>query len=383
MLAVQSTNALDELPLRAQLAYAARCARRVINLFRLPSNHPEFARCCKSLGGAIRLAESFAAGIDVDAEELAQVEGGALCAVTASSEMQPSNERAAYAANSAYAAFCAVKAAVASQGAGSSGGETERFAQAVMLARDAAIAADDSVARIARADWELLGRMQLGRFPDFGEAVDPAENGALGPLFKDLSRGGADGNKAKLLTAGRRVPAEMAGTSLPGLRAEQLAEIEGLRKQFDADRKQFQADRAAFDAEKQALQMQLFKELAKLDRERQKLQCNQQAIEHQSANSESHETQLASQRARLETREHELAAHCAAVETREHELQVRQAELESREEELTSHLAGIEALAIQLEAEKNATRAAFESLGEERREFLEERLRWVTTSTKS
>src|SRR5579863_8722706 len=76
MLAVQPSNALNELPLRAQVAFASRCARRVINLFRLQSNHPDLALCCKSLGMAIRLAESFAAGDDVDADDLATAEKG-------------------------------------------------------------------------------------------------------------------------------------------------------------------------------------------------------------------------------------------------------------------------------------------------------------------
>jgi len=392
MLAAESTTASDVPPLRAQLAFAARCARRVINLFRLPFNHPEFARSCRSLGAAIRLAESFAVGDEIDADELAQAEAGALRAVTASSEMQPPNERAAYAANAAYAALCAVKAAFDSESGSSPAERGEQVVQAVKIARDAAIAADDNVARSARLDWELLGQMPLGHFPDFGEPVDAGESGSLGPLFQDLSRGSpstatdsAHRGKSSPSAAGstgRHQSAELTAIPGTGARAQQLVEFEGLRKQIEADRRQVQVDRAAFDAEKQSLQMQLLKELANLDRERQKLHNDQQTIEGQFANSESLKSQFESRRADLETREHELAAHCGAVDSREQELQAREAELESREEEFGAQLAEIEMRAAQLEAEKNATRAAFESLEEERREFLEQRLRWTTTQPK-
>lgn len=394
MLAVQSPNALNELPLRAQLAFATRCARRVINLFRLQTNHPDLALCCKSLGTAMRLAESFAAGDEVDADELATAEYGALRAVTASSEMRPPNERAAYAANTVYAVLCAVKAAIEIQSCESPAAEADRVAEATMIARDAAIAADDSVARSARLDWELLDRMCLGRFPDFGEPVDPGETGVLGPLFQDLSRGlgsnsqptigcAPDRNKSNLsATGGARPykPTELGGTLPTSARAEQIAEFDALRKQIEADRCRFQADRAAFDAEKQALQMQLFQELAKLDHERQAFQNDQNQVVRQIESQESYETEIASRQGALAVREQELAARSMCIDSRENDLQARHAELESREDEFTSHVAEIEIREAQLEAEKNATRAAFESLREERREFLEERLRWMTAS---
>lgn len=396
MLAVQSSNALNDLPLRAQLAFAARCARRVINRFRLQTNHPDLALCCKSLGAAIRLAESFAAGDEVDADDLATAEEGTLRAVVASSEMRPANDAAAYAANATYAALCAVKAALEIEQGDSPGTAAERVTEAVLIARDAAIAADDNVARSARLDVELLHQTSLGHFPDFGEPVDCGETGLLGPLFQDFSRGmgsdaqskmggAADRNKSTLGAAGgarSRQPAELGANPASGARAEQSAELDALRKQVEADRRKFQADRTAFDAEKQALQMQLFQELARLDHERQALQNDQNRIVRQCQTTESHATELASQHAALEAQEQSLMARSTAVDAREHELQARHAELESREGGVTSHLAELELREIQLEAEKNATRAAFEALREERREFLEQRLRWMTASVR-
>ncbi|HEY2250272.1 MAG TPA: hypothetical protein VGH74_04390 [Planctomycetaceae bacterium] len=397
MLALQSSNALNDLPLRAQLAFAARCARRVINRFRLQTNHPDLALCCKSLGAAIRLAESFAAGDEVDADDLAAAEEGTLRAVVASSEMRPANDAAAYAANATYAALCAVKAALEIQDGQSPGAQADRVAEAVMIARDAAVAADDNVARPARLDAELLNQTSLGHFPDFGEPVDCGETGILGPLFQDFSRGmgseaqsamGGAAGRNKLNSAaagGARIgqPAELGGNPASGARAGQSAEIDGLRKQIEADRRRFQTDRAAFDAEKQALQLQLFQELAKLDHERQSLQNDQNRMVREFQTTESHETELASRHTALEAREQELVARSTAVEAREHELQARHSELESREDGVASHLADLEIREIQLEAEKNATRAAFESLREERREFLEQRLRWMTASMRS
>src|SRR5262249_16082951 len=72
-------------------------------------------------------------------------------------------------------------------------------AEAAAIARDAAISADEKVARAAQLDWEMLHRMFLGKFPDFGEPVDAADGGMLGPLFAD---GAAPRQPAALESAG-------------------------------------------------------------------------------------------------------------------------------------------------------------------------------------
>ena len=53
---------LKKLPLRAIVALAARCARRVEHLALLPEDHPESERCRAAVASAIRLAEDFAKG---------------------------------------------------------------------------------------------------------------------------------------------------------------------------------------------------------------------------------------------------------------------------------------------------------------------------------
>ena len=366
MLAVKSSNKSNDLPLFAQLAFAVRCARRVVNLFRLQSNHPELATCCKSLGTAIRLTESFAAGNDVDANELAMAEAGTLRAVVAASEMHPPNERSASAANAAYAALCAVKAALETRGCKSPAEGADRVAEAAKIARDSANSANENVERSARLDWEMLHRMCVGHFPDFGEPIDASENGLLGPLFQDFSRGvpsnsqpttgGAeDRNKFDPVATGRaqsRKYTELAGTTPTSAWAKQIAQTDGLHKQIEADRLLLQADRAAFDAANQVLQMQL--EGQKSEFERQRLTAEQRAAE------------LAAAQEELDDREMQFAKRHAAHEE----------ELRRQEQELTSSR-------LELEAERNVTHATFDSLEEERREFLEQRLSWNPASPRS
>src|SRR5271155_2183954 len=55
-----STEDLKKLPLRAIVALAARCARRVESLSLLPDGHPDMDRCRTAVDGAMRLAEDFA-----------------------------------------------------------------------------------------------------------------------------------------------------------------------------------------------------------------------------------------------------------------------------------------------------------------------------------
>ena len=60
-----STEDLKKLPLRAIVALAARCDRRVGSLSLLPDGHEDRDRCRTAIGGAIRLAEDFGEGLTV------------------------------------------------------------------------------------------------------------------------------------------------------------------------------------------------------------------------------------------------------------------------------------------------------------------------------
>src|SRR5215831_18404899 len=97
----ESPTDLKQLPLYALLAYASRCARRVAGLFHLDANHAEAQSCLSAIDAAVNITQALAAAED-----------GTVRAVIVASELQPPDERAAYAANSAYAAICAAKAAL-------------------------------------------------------------------------------------------------------------------------------------------------------------------------------------------------------------------------------------------------------------------------------
>lgn len=309
MLAVTSSNKSKELPLFAQLAFAARCARRVVNLFRLRTNHPELAACCKSLGTAVRLTELFAAGNDVDANELALAEAGIERAVAAANEMQPPNDRSAAAAKSASAALCAVRAALDALGGESAAEAPVRVAMAAKNARDSANAADENLARSARNDWEKLHQMSLGNFPDFGEPIDPGENGLLGALFQDFSRGAP------------------STTAIAGVADE---------------RHKFNSGTTGWARSGRPTELGAAPPTS----------AWAEQIERRAA-------ELTARQEELDGREQQLAQQQAALDE----------ELRRQQQELTNSR-------IELEAEKNATRAAFDALENERRVFLEERLGW-------
>jgi hypothetical protein len=317
MLAVTSSNKSKELPLFAQLAFAARCARRVVNLFRLQINHPDLAACCKSLGTAVRLAEQSAAGTDVDADELALAEAGILRAVAAATEMQPPNDRSASAAKSVYAALCAVRAALDAKAGDSAAEAAVRVAMAAKIARDSASIADENLARSARNDWEKLHQLSLGQFPEFGEPIEAGENGRLGPLFQDFSRG------APSTTATERADGKQQSNSATATAGWARS---GRPTELGAT-----SPRNAWAGE----------------------------IERRAA-------ELTARQEELDDRELHLAQQQAALDE----------ELHRQQQDLASSR-------LALEAEKSATRAAFDALHEERREFLEQRLGWNSDSPRA
>jgi hypothetical protein len=117
---------LKKLPLRAIVALSARCARRVEHLAVPEDDDPETQRCRAAVSNAIRLTENVASGSPC-----------------------PSPESAAFTA-----AFEAV----------------------------AAIGHSDSFITAAIDDYEKLLRLELGKYPEAGEPVDPSSKGQLGSL---------------------------------------------------------------------------------------------------------------------------------------------------------------------------------------------------------
>src|SRR5205823_7648342 len=94
-----------ELPLRASVAFAARCARRIEPFAQLPQGNPQRESRREAIEAALRMAESFARGTDAPPDEsvVAAVDairdvGGELAAVAAASAIA----QAAHAAASAW-----------------------------------------------------------------------------------------------------------------------------------------------------------------------------------------------------------------------------------------------------------------------------------------
>ncbi len=187
--AVETATDLKQLPLRALVAYAARCARRVQAEYAPDPANGESAACIEAIENAIRIAEQVASDEEPDADLFAQAEEAAVKAMILVSGEENGNSSAAYAANAAYAAIDAA-AAVRSVADGEDlNAVGDKVADAAAIAFDAAAAIRDDVPRAARLDWEMLHRMHLGKFPAVGEKVNPAESGILGPLFRKGAAG--------------------------------------------------------------------------------------------------------------------------------------------------------------------------------------------------
>jgi hypothetical protein len=190
---------LRKLPLRAITAFAARCARRVEHLTFLTDDHPNDERCRAAIRDAIGVAEDFARGSSTasSASIIRQVEA---IRTTASGEFI--REQAITAAVHAARAACLGLDAIGIQSEArrphllSSETEADVFARLVGLTADltaltaltSAVDAADAIGysnefliAVAR-DYDALLGLNLGRYPQAGDAVDSSQHGPLGLL---------------------------------------------------------------------------------------------------------------------------------------------------------------------------------------------------------
>ena len=193
-----STEDLKKLPLRAIVALAARCARRVEYLSLLPDGHPDMDRCRSAIDGAIRLAEDFARGSPC----------GAVRSVIREVEACRAIAQGDYVRETAVAAVVwtahAAAAAMESLGLRDEPEEVNvmgtrqpnPFPQlanvaADLAARDAFTAAVDAAGAAGHADkftkaavedYQALLRLGLGSYPEAGQPIDPSPAGPLGEL---------------------------------------------------------------------------------------------------------------------------------------------------------------------------------------------------------
>ncbi len=185
MVELPNAERLKQLPLRALVAYAVRCAMRVQLLFLKWQDNQQGADgppagMAEAVEEAIKLATRFAADEgEYDVNRGQELEETVIEAVM---RAKGGHRGAAFAANAAYAALNAANLA---SGVGSGinrRSQAEKVVLAVITAADAAAAAHEPVIQAALDDWHTMQLMRFGQFPELGSAVDPRPHGKLGPL---------------------------------------------------------------------------------------------------------------------------------------------------------------------------------------------------------
>ncbi len=188
-------NTLKMLPLRALVAFAARCAQRVSPYFYLPSGHfePQTAEEAVRQAGSISL--DFVNGSLLDPRVAHATEEAVVRALLAVSEGESPDTKAALSCNAAYAAINATVIAMDSVKAPSRATEGSKVIAAAVTALEAALVVDLDIRHKVIRDFQILNRLSLGRFPDWGRGFDASEKGTLGPL--ELTRDALNAPKAR------------------------------------------------------------------------------------------------------------------------------------------------------------------------------------------
>ncbi len=188
---------LKKLPLRAIVALAAHCARRVERQAHLPDDHPQKERCCKAVAGAIGLAEDFANGLLCSSVE-SVVEEVEACRKFVADHFERDNAvgAAILAAHAAETARRWIEMRAERGGSNFFGSAAPSpfphlaDVTAELAAADAFLAAFEAVGVEGHADafvtaavedYEKLLRLDLGSFPDAGRPLDLSSKGPLGP----------------------------------------------------------------------------------------------------------------------------------------------------------------------------------------------------------
>jgi hypothetical protein len=191
---------LKKLPLRAIVAFAARCARRVESISQFPAEHPQREARRVAIDNAIRLAEEISQGLS-----FASVEP-VVRALDASRSISGGGVACECAAGAAAAAARTAATVWLVLNPGESDRDADRWTRtpearsymsrlandtAEIVAMDAFTAAveaaaaaaySDNFMRGAIRDYERLLGLTLGTYPQGGRPIDPSPEGPLGPL---------------------------------------------------------------------------------------------------------------------------------------------------------------------------------------------------------
>jgi hypothetical protein len=190
---------LKALPLRAIVAFAARCARRVEPLAQLPEGDPQRESRRGAVAAALKMAEEFAKGTDAPPDE------SVVAAIDASQDPGAGPAGAAAASAVAQAAHAAASAwhagpqlaeertppgehtTEARKSLGALAHVTADLAamNAFTAAANACVSVgyrNEDFVSSALSDYNTLVHLKLGRYPEPGAPVDPSPGGPLGPL---------------------------------------------------------------------------------------------------------------------------------------------------------------------------------------------------------
>ena len=191
---------LKKLPIRAIVAFAARCARRVEDLSQLPEGHPERASRRAAIDAAIRMAEEVSRGSAcTSVEPVVQAVDASCSAAGGGFGCERAAAAVAAAARAAATALLTLNPGESDQGANRWTNTAEARSFLSRLANDtadlaaldaftAAVEAADAVGRDdafiggAVRDYERLLGLRLGSYPQAGQPIDPSPDGPLGPL---------------------------------------------------------------------------------------------------------------------------------------------------------------------------------------------------------
>ncbi len=190
---------LKTLPLRAIVALAVRCARRVERLASLPDGHPDAASVKAAADEALRVAETFARGEPCPSAEQA-VEAIEAVHDAASGEIIRENAYASI-VRAIHAAATAARAVAEEHEPGErllmGGHGNPRLASVAGISADLAamgaftaalnaaeaVGSTDEFTRWAAEDFRKLQKLKLGEYPEAGDPIDPSPAGPLGPLW--------------------------------------------------------------------------------------------------------------------------------------------------------------------------------------------------------
>ena len=209
-----TVDELKKLPLRGIVAYTVRCARRVQPLYGQARGTADFEEHKAAIETALTIAEQLCQGEPITADVTRAAFAAAAAVATAAADAAANANAAAADALAAFAAAARVadRAAFAADRAADDAiarvaddaHAAAHYAAAVAAAADraafaavAAAAASSFAAAAnpafaadiaAKADYDRLVSLNLGECPDFGQPIDPTENGPLGPLWPQRPR---------------------------------------------------------------------------------------------------------------------------------------------------------------------------------------------------